>query len=98
MSDPVVLINSFEVPTTDAESFVTAWEKVRDYLQTQPGYLDTALHQSLTPDAEFQFVNVARWRTADDFAAATRSPGFRVAAAGLTGYRSHPALYRPART
>lgn len=30
--------------------------------------------------------------------AATRSPGFRAAAAGLAGYRSHPALYRPART
>ena len=43
MSDPVVLINSFEVPIMDAESFITAWEKVRDYLQTQPGYLDTTL-------------------------------------------------------
>ena len=48
MSDPVVLINSFEVPATDAESFITAWEKVRDYLRTQPGYIDTMLHQSLT--------------------------------------------------
>ena len=98
MSDPVVLINSFEVPIMDAESFITAWEKVRDYLQTQPGYLDTTLHQSFTPDAEFQFVNVAHWRIADDFTATTRSPGFRVAAAGLAGYRAHPALYRPART
>ena len=98
MSDPVVLINSFEVRTADAESFITAWEKVRDYLQTQPGYLDTTLHQSLTPDADFQFVNIAHWRTVDDFTAATRSPGFRVAAGGLAGYRSHPALYHPART
>lgn len=42
----------------------------------QPGYMDTALHQALTPDAEFLFVNVARWRTAEDFLAATRSQGF----------------------
>jgi heme-degrading monooxygenase HmoA len=60
-----------------------------------PGYIDTALHRALTPDAEFQFVNVARWQTPEEFGAATQSPGFRQAAAGLAGYRPHPALYRP---
>ena len=48
--------------------------------------------------AEFEFVNVARWRSAGDFAAATQSPGFRDAAAGLAGYRPHPALYRVVRS
>lgn len=63
-------------------------EEARDYLRTQPGYIDTVLHQALTPDAEFQFVNVARWRTAEDFTAATRGPGFR---------ESHPASPAPGR-
>jgi heme-degrading monooxygenase HmoA len=63
---------------------------MRDYLQTQPGYVDTALHQAARPDAEFQFVNVVRWRTAEAFLAATQSPGFRESAAGLAGYRPHP--------
>jgi len=98
MSEPVVLINSFEVAAADAAPFITAWEEARDYLRAQPGYIDTVLHQSLGPDAEFQFVNVARWRSAEDFTAAIRSPGFGAAAAGLAGYRAHPALYRPART
>jgi heme-degrading monooxygenase HmoA len=98
MAEPVVLINAFEVPAADAETFITAWEKARDYLRTQPGYIDTVLHQALTPDAEFQFVNVARWRTAEDFMAATRSPGFRESASGLAGSRPHPALYRSVRT
>ena len=98
MIDPVVLINSFEVPAADAETFIAAWEKTRDYLETQPGYIDTALHQALASDAEFQFVNVAHWRSAEDFAAAIRSPGMREAAAGLAGYRPHPALYRSVRT
>jgi hypothetical protein len=60
--------------------------------------VDTALHQAAAPDAEFQFVNIARWQTADDFIAAMRSPGFRESAAGLTGYRPHPGLYRVVRT
>lgn len=94
MAEPVVLINAFEVPASDAEAFIAAWEKVRDYLRGQPGYVDTVLHQALTPDAvEFRFVNVARWAAAEDFAAATQGTGFREVAAGLAGYRSHPGLY-----
>lgn len=98
MADEVILINAFEVPAEDAEKFIAAWEKTRDYLRTQPGYVDTALHQAVGPDAEFQFVNVARWRTAGDFMAAMQSPGFRESAAGLSGYRPHPALYQVVRT
>ena len=94
----MVLINSFEVPAGDAEKFIAAWEQTRDYLQTQPGYIDTALHQALASDAEFQFVNVARWRSAEEFSAAIGSPGMREAATGLAGYRPHPALYRVVRT
>ena len=95
MAEPAILINAFEVPAADAGAFVAAWQKTRDYLRSQPGYIDTVLHQSITPDAEFQFVNVARWQTAEDFIAATQTPGFREPAAGLARYRPHPALYRP---
>jgi heme-degrading monooxygenase HmoA len=98
VAEEVILINAFEVPAGDAENFISAWEKTRDYLQTHPGYVDTALHQAARPDAEFQFVNIARWRSADDFLAATQSPGFRESAAGLAGYRPHPALYRLVRS
>jgi Antibiotic biosynthesis monooxygenase len=55
---PVVLINAFEVPPDDGNRFLAAWDKVREYLETQPGYIDTALHQSIIPGADFQFVNV----------------------------------------
>jgi heme-degrading monooxygenase HmoA len=95
MAEPAILINAFEVPAAEADAFVAAWQKARDYLRSQPGYIDTVLHQSITPDAEFQFVNVARWQTAEDFIAATQNPGFRQSAAGLARYRPHPALYRP---
>jgi heme-degrading monooxygenase HmoA len=98
MAEPVVLINAFEVPAAEAGQFIAAWEKTRDYLQTQPGYIDTALHQALSPGAEFRFVNIAHWESAETFQAATRSPGFREAAAGLTGYPPHPSLYHVVRT
>ncbi len=61
MAEPLVLINAFEVPRDEAEQFIAAWEKTRDYLATQPGNVDTALRQAMTPGADFQFVNIARW-------------------------------------
>jgi heme-degrading monooxygenase HmoA len=97
MAEPLTLINAFEVPADEADTFIAAWEKARDYLATRPGYIDTALHQAVGPEAEFQFVNVARWRSAEDFAAAIGSTGFRESAAGLAGYRPHPGLYRTVR-
>jgi heme oxygenase (mycobilin-producing) len=97
MAEPVVLINAFEVPAAEAEAFIASWEKARDYLQTQPGYIDTTLHQALAPDSEFLFVNVAHWASPADFAAALQSPGFHEAAAAMAGHRAHPALYRTVR-
>jgi heme-degrading monooxygenase HmoA len=98
MTEPVVLINAFEVPADQAGQFIAAWEATRDFLQSQPGYIETALHQALTPNADFLFVNIARWQTAEAFSAALGSAGFRESAAGLASYGNHPALYRIVRT
>ena len=97
MAEPLTLINSFEVPAGEADKFIAAWEKARDYLAAQPGYIDTALHRAVGPEADFQFVNIARWRSAEDFTAAIGSTGFRESAAGLAGYPAHPGLYRTVR-
>jgi hypothetical protein len=43
-------------------------------------------------------VNIAHWRTAEEFLAATQSPGFLQSAVGLVGYPLHPSLYRVVRT
>ena len=96
--DPLVLINAFEVPEGRDDEFIAGWTAACEFLDAQPGYLGTALHESVAPGSAFRFVNVARWRTADEFGAATSSDGFRAAAAGLGKFTSHPGLYRVART
>jgi heme oxygenase (mycobilin-producing) len=88
-SHPVVLINPFEVPPDRDTEFVTRWERARDFLAGREGYLDTALHRSLAPEAEFRFVNVARWRSPRDFQAAMAARGFP---GRQLPYVSHPAL------
>ena len=97
MDEPLILINAFEVPGDEAEQFIAAWEKTRDHLAAQPGYVDTALHQAVMPGTDFLFVNIGRWQSAEAFQAATQSPGFRESAAGLASYRPHPGLYRVVR-
>jgi heme oxygenase (mycobilin-producing) len=92
-AEPVVLINSFEVPAGEEEAFLRFWEANRDFLSKQEGYVSTRLHRSLAPDAEFRFVNVARWQSAQSFQKATSQPGFRAAA---SPYRFHAALYEVA--
>jgi quinol monooxygenase YgiN len=90
----VVLINTFEVSEGSEEAVVAAWEEARDFLSKEPGYVSTALHQSLSPDARFRLVNVAVWESEDAFRAATG----RMNAAGvfpkIEGLRLTPALYR----
>ena len=91
---PVILINAFEVPEGEDEAFLEGWERSRDFLRKQPGYLSTRLHRSLSPTADLRFVNVARWESAEAFRAATSQPEFR---SGSNPYRFHASLYEVVR-
>ena len=39
MAEPLILINAFEVPGEEVDQFIAAWERTRDYLAAQPGYV-----------------------------------------------------------
>jgi heme-degrading monooxygenase HmoA len=92
-AEPVVLINAFEVPPERDEQFVREWERARGFLATQAGYIDTALHRSLAPNADFRYVNIARWQTPGDFQAAIQSEGFKRLWNESAQFPNHPALY-----
>jgi heme-degrading monooxygenase HmoA len=93
-AEPVVLINAFEVPEGADEAFQEGWERQRQFLSTQDGYLSTRLHRSLSPDADFRFINVALWESAEAFQAATSQPEFRSASAP---FPFHASLYEVVR-
>lgn len=71
MQNSVVLINTFEVLQGKEAEALAAWQKARDFLKTQPGYISTRLHQNIDPNGKYHLVNVARWRNMEDFKAAT---------------------------
>jgi heme-degrading monooxygenase HmoA len=90
-SEGVTLINPFEVPEGEEESFLAGWERARAALADQRGYLGTRLHRSAGA-ADFRFVNLARWSSPLMFARATQRPEFRAAGAAIP-VPAHPALY-----
>jgi heme-degrading monooxygenase HmoA len=92
------LINAFEVPEGQEDEFIRGWEATRDYLQTQPGYVDTALHQAVSSNPDFRFVNVGRWESPQPFQQAIQSQGFREATRALADFCPRPALYQIVRT
>jgi heme-degrading monooxygenase HmoA len=69
--EPVVLINAFEVPAGEDKAFLQGWERARDFLSMQEGYVSSRLHRSTSPAADFRFVNVALWQSQQAFRAAT---------------------------
>ena len=87
----VVLVNPFEVPEGDDERFLAGWERAREALTLQRGYLGRRLHRSAGP-ADFRNVEIARWSSPLMFARAMAEPGFQEAARALP-FASHPALY-----
>ena len=89
--DGVVLINVFEVPEHADDRFLAGWDRAREMLAQQDGYLGTRLHRSLGP-ADFRFVNIARWANPGAFTQALQRPEFQQAAAAMP-FPSHPALY-----
>ena len=87
----VVLINAFEVPPDGDDAFLAAWEQTRQFLRGQPGYLATRLHRSLSPEADFRFVNIGHYASPQAFQTAVGQPEFREAAAAIQ-HRAHPGL------
>jgi heme-degrading monooxygenase HmoA len=90
-TEGVVLINAFEVPPEADAAFAAGWERAREFLAAHPGYLGTRLHRSLG-EADFRFVDIARWSSPLPFSKAVARPEFRAASAALA-FPSHRALY-----
>jgi heme-degrading monooxygenase HmoA len=93
----VVLINAFEVPHEDDDTFLAGWERAREALGNRPGYVATRLHRALAPNADFRFVNIARWASTEDFLGALQDPAFQEAVQSIP-HAAHPALYEVVRT
>lgn len=97
MTEPVTLINVFEVAAEDVDSFIEKWQVRAAIMAAAPGFRDSRLHRALTADARFQLVNVAHWDSAEQWQAAQSSPAFVASLNELRDqaftFTASPALY-----
>jgi quinol monooxygenase YgiN len=71
----VVLINQFNVAPGDAGRFLDAWAEDAAFMQRQPGFISTQLHQGTAGSTTF--VNVAVWESAQALGRAFGTPQFQ---------------------
>ncbi|VEG13448.1 antibiotic biosynthesis monooxygenase family protein [Moraxella cuniculi] len=93
-SNQVVLINTFEVPKGKEQAALASWQKSRDFLKTQDGYISTRLHRNLNPNGKFHLINVAVWRSAEDFKKATANMRATLKDNAVEGVVFTPDLYQ----
>jgi quinol monooxygenase YgiN len=70
------LISLFEVPPADEEQFVAGWARGRSFVGDRAGEIGAVLHRSLSPQAQFRFVDVARIDAVPAWQAAVGDPAF----------------------
>ncbi len=90
----VTLINAFIVPVGKEAEAVRFWDKAADFMRGQPGYVSTALHQSILPDAKYMLINVAQWESVDAFKAASKALRTESGIKPLEGLVPNPSLYK----
>jgi heme-degrading monooxygenase HmoA len=98
-SEPITLINVFEIHQDDIEPFLQEWRERAEFLGRQPGFRSLRLHRALNPDSRFQLVNVAEWDSAEALQAATSQDFFQQSAQRSVrefAVSAHPAVYRVA--
>jgi heme oxygenase (mycobilin-producing) len=91
--DGFTLINAFEVPENKLDESILVWEQGRDFLQKQPRYVSTALHQSINDDVRFRLINIAKWESVGSFMAATKKMRAEPSISNVEGLTPNAALY-----
>ncbi len=90
----VVLINVFEVPIAQEQEVMQTWIKSKEFLEKQPGYLNTRLHKNIDPDGKYRFINVAEWASPQQFQSATKAMRESSVPKMPEGTRFSPGLFK----
>lgn len=89
---PVTLINVFEIPAEQVETFLADWKERAQIMITMPGFRDLRMHRAMSSDTRFQLVNVAHWDSAEALRAAQAATANRVPTANAIV--ANPGLYQ----
>ena len=73
---PITTIVHFEIPADNVDRFFAFWQdSVKNKVNKQPGLIDGIFYRGIDPDGPFQFINVARWDSAEQLESGLRATG-----------------------
>jgi hypothetical protein len=71
---PMTTIVHFQMPAENVDRFFAFYrDSIKDEMLGQPGLIDGILHRAIDPEGPYQFINVARWESAEQLTAALRA-------------------------
>ncbi|HEY3506230.1 MAG TPA: antibiotic biosynthesis monooxygenase family protein [Actinocatenispora sp.] len=89
---PIVLANTFVVPTDRSEAFLDQWTKQAEYMKAQPGFVSLQMHRG-TAGSQL-FLNVAVWESTEALARALANPQFQSMSAEVPDdIQSYPHIF-----
>lgn len=89
---PVTLINVFNVPADREAEFLANWRATTEVFKAREGFLETHLHRNTgVGNQTFQFVNVARWTSAEAWHA--NHDDYKPTEYLVPGVKGHPAIF-----
>ena len=93
-SSSVIVINPIEIPKGKEKEALAIWDRYAEYFKKQPGFIDTKLHRSIGSKAKFHLINVAEWRSGEDFLRALNSEEIKNIGNGFPKDMPHyPSMY-----
>jgi quinol monooxygenase YgiN len=89
---PIVLANTFVVPTEKTEAFLALFRRQAEFMKAQPGFVSLQMHKG-TADSRL-LMNIAVWESTEALATAFADPEFqRMAAESPEDIVSYPHIY-----
>ncbi len=89
----VTLMNVFLVPQDREEDFLREWTLTTEVFKTKPGFIETHLHRNTgTGNQTFQFINVARWTSAEAWK--STHDDYNPTEYAVPGVKGHPAIFQ----
>jgi heme-degrading monooxygenase HmoA len=65
VTGPVILINKFNVETSEEQRFLKAWQEDATRFKNQPGFISAQLHKGIGKSGIF--INYAVWQSLNDY-------------------------------
>lgn len=90
IDDHMVLVDVIALAPERMDGYAAMWTHALRYMESKDGYVGATLHRTVEVDKAVKFINIAEWRSTEQFFAALNTPMFL---AIIDDYKQDFALY-----